>query len=189
LSQKLCRLMGGEITVESSPGKGSVFTIRVPAGPDRGDGMAEEGSAALPTDEARLGRDVALVVDDDPSVRDLMQRILAKDGYETFVAPNAQEGLRLARWLRPNVIVLDVLLPDMSGWEVLRVIRSDDDLDGCPVLMLTMVDDRRTGLSLGASDYLIKPLDREALSKALARLRTSRPAGVAAAASAELVDG
>jgi len=115
-------------------------------------------------------RDTILVVDDDPAVLDLMQRILTKEGFRPVLADNPREALSLARATRPSAIVLDVLMPGMNGWEVLRAIKADPELDTVPVVMLTIVDDRRTGLALGAVEHLVKPIDRDVLMRVLDRV-------------------
>jgi CheY-like chemotaxis protein len=111
------------------------------------------------------------VVDDEAAVRDLMQRFLGKEGFRVVTAAAGEEGLRLARTLRPDVITLDVLMPGLDGWAVLSVLKADPETADIPVVMLTMVDDRNLGYALGAADYLTKPLDRDRLVAVLARHR------------------
>jgi CheY-like chemotaxis protein len=90
------------------------------------------------------------------------------------VAPNGSEGLRLARVLKPSAITLDVMMPDMDGWMVLSELKADSELAHIPVIMVSMVEDRQQGYSLGASEYLVKPIEREQLSRVLAKYRTSK---------------
>jgi signal transduction histidine kinase/CheY-like chemotaxis protein len=163
LARQLSRLMGGTLAVENVPGKDSVFTLRVPAESLAHDASARDAEGATPpADPARARREIALVIDDDSAARELMQRILAKDAYETVAAANAQEGLRLARSLKPDVIALGVLQPDTSGWEALRILRGDQAFDGCPVLMLNMSDDKRMGFTPGAAPRFGTPFARAA---------------------------
>jgi signal transduction histidine kinase/CheY-like chemotaxis protein len=172
LTQKLCRLMGGEVTVESELGQGSCFTIRLPASLAQAVQRRTEvdwSTEPVQTDAAAR-RDIILVVDDDPAVLDLMQRILMREGFRPVLADDPRKALSVARVLKPSVIILDVLMPDMNGWEVLRAIKADADLDAIPVLMLTIVDDRRTGLALGAAEHLVKPIDRDVLMRVLDRV-------------------
>ena len=104
-----------------------------------------------------------LVIDDDPAVRDLMQRFLGKEGFRVVTAHGGEDGLRQARELRPDVITLDVMMPGMDGWAVLSALKADPEVADIPVVMLTIVDDKNLGYALGASDYLTKPIDRERL--------------------------
>jgi CheY-like chemotaxis protein len=170
LSRRLARLMGGDIAVESEPGRGSTFTIRLPAS------VAEGVPATVSTPGARPEATpptagTVLVVDDEPSVRDLMQRFLRKEGFRVVTAARGEEGLRLARALRPDVITLDVMMPGMDGWAVLSALKADAETTDIPVIMVTIVDDRNLGYALGAADYVTKPFDRERLVAVLARHR------------------
>ncbi len=117
-----------------------------------------------------------LVVDDDPNVRELMQRFLRAQGMRIVTAATGEEGLRLARELRPAAITLDVMMPGMDGWATLAALKADPDLADIPVTMLTIVEDRGLGFALGASDYLTKPIDRERLVRALRRYCRNRDA-------------
>jgi CheY-like chemotaxis protein len=114
-----------------------------------------------------------LVIDDDPTVRDMMQRFLSREGYWVRTAPSGEEGLLLARELRPDAITLDVLMPGMDGWAVLAALKADPELVDIPVIMLTIVDDKNMGYALGAAGYLTKPVDRAQL---VALLREQRVA-------------
>jgi signal transduction histidine kinase/DNA-binding response OmpR family regulator len=175
LTQKLCDLMGGRITVESAPGEGACFTIHVPTqarASGAGEPMdeADELEREVLPHEAQFGSRPVLVIDDDPAARDLLQRMLSKAGFSPLCAETAERGLELARQTKPEVIILDVELPREDGWYVLRMLKDDPDLKDCPVVMLTIVDDRRTATALGASDYLVKPIDRDGLLAAVGRL-------------------
>jgi CheY-like chemotaxis protein len=109
------------------------------------------------------GQPDVLVVDDDPAVRELLGRFLGDDGYRVATAADGEEGLRLARELRPSAIVLDVVMPERDGWNVLARLKADPDLRDTPVIMLTIVDEKALGYSLGATEYLTKPVDRDRL--------------------------
>jgi CheY-like chemotaxis protein len=108
-----------------------------------------------------------LVIDDDPAVRDLMERTLVKDGFEVRVAAEGRSGLELARQLGPAIITLDVMMPGMDGWAVLSALKADPATAEIPVVMLTIVDDKGMGFALGAADYFTKPIDWHRLSAAL----------------------
>ena len=127
---------------------------------------------------ARTNR--VLVIDDDATVRDLMRRYLKSRGVRRGHRGGGLEGLALARELRPSVITLDVLMPDMDGWSVLHAIREDAELSSIPVVMLTISDEKQQGFALGASAYLTKPVDRARLAAAARPLQ--EPGGNAARA-------
>jgi signal transduction histidine kinase/ActR/RegA family two-component response regulator len=167
LSQKLCRLMSGEIRVESQIGKGSCFTIDLPLTISNNEGDTEHPDLVHSDD---TGGNRVLVIDNDPAILDLLQRILSKEGYELQLAHGAIEGLKLAQTAEPDLIILDVFMPEMDGWEVLRRLKTDEHLRRVPVLLLTVSDDMQKGRSHGASAHLVKPVDREALLRTLARL-------------------
>src|SRR5438105_10858247 len=118
-----------------------------------------------------LSQDTVLVVDNDPLVLELVSRSLSRENYKVVTTLRGDEGLRLARELRPAAILLDVVMPGMDGWTVLTALKADPDLSAIPVVMLTMVDDRNKGFALGASDYLIKPIERNRLAAILRRFR------------------
>jgi signal transduction histidine kinase/CheY-like chemotaxis protein len=176
ISRRFCQMLGGDMTVTSELGAGSTFTIRVPAVLPGGEEAQEKSpppeaeavQASPDIDEVGRGCTV-LVIDDDPEACEIIRRFLEKDGFTVVTASSGEDGLRLAHQLRPVAITLDVMMPDMDGWSVLRVLKTDPVLHMIPVIMLTMVDDRTRGYSLGAVDYLNKPVDREQLHKALSR--------------------
>jgi len=180
ISDRLCRMMGGSIAVESEPGKGTVFTVRLPAEgatplPQEpgaaGSGKLAPREAATALAAARTNR--VLVIDDDQTVRDLMRRVLSREGFDVVTASSGAEGLELARELRPSVITLDVLMQEMDGWSVLQAIRADKSLADTPVVMLTVVDEKQRGFTLGASAYLTKPVDRARLAAVLEPFKTA----------------
>ena len=116
-----------------------------------------------------------MVIDDDPTQRDLIQRFLGKEGFCVRTATGGEEGLRLARQLQPVAITLDVMMPEMDGWSVLRRSRPMPHLRDIPVIMLTMVDDPERGFALGAADYVTKPVDRARLSQILKKYTCPQP--------------
>ena len=184
ISRRLCDLMGGELTVDSERGVGSTFRVRLLADPTskvlvpRTIPDVTAAQNKIPTSGELLAvlgegaQQKVLVVDDDASVRDLMQRMLTKEGYTPLLASTGEEGLEMARVYEPDAIVLDVLLPGLSGWDILILLKSDPKLADIPVIMSTVVDNKKKGYTLGASDFLVKPLQQDALTKVLDRFRS-----------------
>ena len=171
LTQKLCRLMGGDVEVESELGRGSCFRIHLPASLVTSVQHRAEVDMAEPMHMDAAGRQHTIVViDDDPAVLDLMQRMLIKEGFRPVLVDDSAKALAHTRAVRPSAIMLDVLMPGMNGWQILRALKADPELEACPVVMLTIVDDRRTGLALGAVEHLVKPVDRDVLMRVLDRL-------------------
>ena len=169
ITRKFCQMMGGDVAVSSVPGEGSAFTMKIRAvvpDSDVEEAVAEvEPPVIAPSDPGTC----VLVIDDDPIQRDLMRRFLRSEGFPAEVAEGGEEGLRLARRLRPLAITLDVMMPGMDGWSVLAALKADPELRDIPVVMLTMVDDQRRGYAMGAVEYATKPVDRERLARILQR--------------------
>jgi PAS domain S-box-containing protein len=168
ITNRFIQMMRGTIEVESEAGRGSTFTVRRPAE------VRLEGSeptfsplainVPVLSQTVPPNRGTILVIDDDPSVGDLMHRSLTKLGFRVLVGTSGAEGLRLAKEVRPFLITLDVLIPEPDGWSVLRQVRADPELANVPVIMVTVLDDEPLGIELGASSYMIKPVDRERLA-------------------------
>ncbi|HZN64414.1 MAG TPA: response regulator [Tepidisphaeraceae bacterium] len=189
ITRRFCQMMGGDVTVESQPGTGSTFTIHVPAEVkplERQSDDAtrvvqreptmltpaslEEAISRYPSGARETEPGAVLVVDDDPDARELMRRILSREGYRVVVAPDGKEGLRLAKEVRPCAITLDVLMPTMDGWAVLTALKGDPELAGIPVIMVTITSDKTLAYALGAKDFLTKPLERDRLLSVLRKL-------------------
>jgi CheY-like chemotaxis protein len=159
--------------VKSAPGRGSTFTIRLPRIVQIGqaqtrmtDADVESARSAGAGAQERL----ILVVDDDATVRELVQRHLERSGFAVVTADGGQEGLRLVRELRPAAVTLDIMMPDLDGWTVLAAIKGDPTLASIPVVLMSIVDQKNRGYALGAADYLVKPVDRAKLLETLTNI-------------------
>lgn len=179
ITRQLTELLGGRIEFRSGKGLGSTFVVHLPVksvprasivalsnwtnvGP-KVDAAAVRFHKLAPGAERRERVSTVLSIDDDASVRDLMERFLTRQGFFAYTAANALEGLELARQIMPDVITLDVMMPEKDGWWVLGQLKRDPDLASIPVVMLTMVENKELGYALGAADFLTKPVDQRML--------------------------
>ncbi len=166
ITKTFSEMLGGDISVGSVPGEGSTFTIRLPT---TAPAATQANETAEPDEELPESAHTILVIDDDPVVRDLLRRHLSRNGYRVVVAVDGVEGVRLAGETRPDLITLDVLMPELDGWAVLSELKSDPAVADIPVIVVSIVDERNLGYSLGAADYLTKPVDRDQLLSVLAK--------------------
>ncbi|GEO99523.1 hybrid sensor histidine kinase/response regulator [Methylobacterium haplocladii] len=175
ITRAFCERMGGDIGVESIFGQGATFTIRVPATLAAEE---EDAQAASVTEQVRritaedsVRQDVVLLVDDDPAARDLLQRFLEREGFRVRTANDGRAGLTLARALKPRAILLDIEMPRMDGWAVLHAIRTDPEIADTPVIITSVVNEMSLAHVLGATDYLVKPINWNALKETMERYR------------------
>ena len=172
ITRAFADMLGGEVNVHSVSGEGSTFTLALPA-------MHASGTIAeaLPDPESTPDiagpGDLVLVIDDDADQRALMTRFLHREGFRVQVAMDGRKGLALAKRLRPRAILLDVMMPGIDGWSVLTELKSDPELSGTPVVMVTSVDQRSLAASLGASDYMLKPVRWNRFRDVMERFRTA----------------
>ncbi len=176
IAAKSIRLLGGRIAVRSRVGVGSTFTVTIPLAGALPATSPADAAQLAPTSAAPLegARRTVLVVDDNPSDASLIANYLAAEGYETLTALSGKEALRLAEVHRPFAITLDVIMPDQDGWEVLQALKRNPATAPIPVIIVSMADDHKTGLALGAIGVVSKPVDRLAL---LAEVRRVVPPG------------
>jgi signal transduction histidine kinase/ActR/RegA family two-component response regulator len=159
ISRRLARMMGGDISLRSRPGKGSTFVVTLPVD-------CTQQPAHRPERRQR-GAMVLLAVDDDRSLPPLLEKMLAGTNYQVVGAHDAAGAMRVARELRPDVITLDILMPERDGWQILNDLRADPATQEIPVIILTVLEQSQSLDNLGAAAYLNKPLTKEAVVKAL----------------------
>ncbi|HEX6898113.1 MAG TPA: response regulator [Thermoanaerobaculia bacterium] len=174
--RQIVELLGGSIQVASTVGEGSTFTVDIPlVAPDPDLMSMESALAEAAADQELLGRHetagangkgnrLVLIVEDDPDASALLSQTVASAGYRFRLAPSGSVGLELARQLQPAAITLDVMMPGMDGWRVLQALKADPRTQEIPVIVCSIVDNRALGYRLGASAYLLKPVDPEQLT-------------------------
>jgi PAS domain S-box-containing protein len=165
ITKRFCEIMGGGITLESEPGKGSIFEIKLPS-QLKSTAPAEHSALQSETSDNTI-----LIVDDDPAAQELMRRFLEREGFHTAPAMNGQQALEMVRALKPIAITLDVMMPGMDGWSVLSALKSDPETAEIPVIVVSIIDDKNLGYALGAAEYLTKPIDRERFSQVMNKYR------------------
>ena len=174
ITKKFCQMMGGDIKVESELGKGSIFTIQLPikvVDSTKQKPIQSLDSFASIEKEQSGEKNTILVIDDDPTIHDLLRRFLGKKGFEVETANSGAEGVRLAKELQPEAITLDVMMPGMDGWSVLTSLKANPQTADIPVIMMSMVDDQNLGYALGATEYLLKPVDGKKLETILDKFK------------------
>ncbi len=170
ITRAFCRLLGGDVTVESTYGEGTTFSMRLPR--TMPDGPQTEENTPAPRDgDAASSAELVLVIDDDAAQRDLLTRFLEREGFAVQTAPDGRDGLELARTVQPRAILLDVMMPQMDGWSVLNALKADSETAGIPVVMVTFVNEQGLGQSLGAADYVLKPVQWDQLKMVMEQFR------------------
>ena len=167
ITRHFCQMLGGRVAVESTPGQGSTFTLTLPI--EQPSASAEGGELPVGT---RLQPDAAplvMVVDDNPDARAILVATVRKSGYRVIEAADGDTALALARTQRPDLITLDVLMPQRDGWAVLSALKAEAELRDTPVIIVTMLADRSIALSLGATEFITKPVDRAHLAAVIRR--------------------
>ncbi|MDX1524511.1 MAG: response regulator, partial [Anaerolineae bacterium] len=160
ITQRFVQMLGGRIEVESDLNVGTTFTIQIPTAV--GKEKLEPALPQLQTARSSIANTI-LIIDDDPNIHNIMMHHLTEKNFRVVPASGGVEGLRLARVLRPKVIILDILMPEMDGWTVLTNLKADPDLADIPVIIVSILEDKNMGYTLGAVDYLTKPVDQQRL--------------------------
>jgi len=171
LTKRFAELHGGSLEVASVPGKGSTFTVTLPRRPQPKvvHLPAEQVLRDLGVRAVKDSSRTILVAEDDPKTRELLTLYLNQGGYQVVLAGDGEEAVRLARETAPRAITLDVMLPGRDGFQTLHALKADPATRDIPVMMLSIVEDKQLAFSLGAADYLVKPVQRETLLDRLAR--------------------
>ena len=171
ITKKFAEMMGGDVTVESEKGVGSVFTIFVPR-----DSFQQEAVDAETVLESLDDKEkVVVLIDDDVAMHDLIRRTLAKVGLTLVGATDGEKGMQIVRESKPKLLLLDVLMPGRDGWSILRECKSDPELKDMPVIMVSQLSQDTLADSLGADDYLTKPIDRAHFLKTVKRIVGNKP--------------
>jgi len=160
LTRRLVEAHGGRIDVWSREGHGARFTILLPA---------PEATGPVTSGVPSSGNGGILVIEDDSAAASLLAERLTRAGYQVTVAANGEDGLRMARSIGPDVILLDLILPGIDGWDVLSQLKGDDQLRHIPVAIVSVIDDHTLGMALGAVDYFTKPINHDLLLDWLVR--------------------
>jgi len=181
ITQRFAGMLNGSVSVESQPGVGSTFTLRIsadlravetdPKGEDASEPNSHSHKNSLVIDPSKP---LAIIIDDEPSAAQLLVRMATQAGYSTLLAVDGQEGLELVRRHRPTIILLDMAMPKVDGWDVLDALNSDDELASTPIVVVSVNDDRKKTIQAGASDHLIKPISSAEISSVLLQYSESK---------------
>lgn len=179
ISRSYAEMLGGEISVVSEEGKGSEFCIHLPATATKTKAELVDMSLQEEAKDISEYRGIVeeslriLLIDDDHSVHDILRRQLARHHFVMASAFSGHEGLVLAKSQPFDVIVLDIFMPGLDGWQVLQILKSDETTTHLPVVMYTISSDKQKGFALGASDFLVKPINSQRLLSVLERYRAA----------------
>ncbi|QGZ96086.1 ATP-binding response regulator [Terricaulis silvestris] len=168
ITRRFAQLLGGDVTVQSALGEGAAFTLHVPV--DFSDASAALGAAAkIDEVQGAEGAPLVIVIEDEPDARELAARALTRAGFAVQGVGGGEAGLALARAKSPALVLLDIFLPDRSGWRVLQSLKHDPKTQDIPVVVLSVNEDRAHALALGAAEHIVKPADRDMLAATVMR--------------------
>lgn len=183
ITKHFCEMMGGSISVKSTPGQGSCFTVRLPkTGLAENDDAEEEPEDASMEDSSVIMSPFVdapsiLVIDDDPNVHKLIEKTLRTENYTFHFATRGEDGLRIAKETKLSAITLDVMMPGLDGWAILAKLKEDPETRDIPVIMLSIVANQELGFALGAADYLTKPVALDDLKSCISKYTCMNPEG------------
>jgi signal transduction histidine kinase/ActR/RegA family two-component response regulator len=174
ITRRLAQLLGGDVSVESVLGEGSAFTLHVPV--DFADAAKALGAAAeIDAIQGSADAPLVIVIEDEPDARELAARALTRAGFAVQGVGGGEAGLALARSKAPALVLLDIFLPDRSGWRVLQSLKHDPKTQDIPVVVLSVNEDRGHAMALGAAEHIVKPVDRDVLAATVMRFARRRP--------------
>ena len=160
LARYLCRMMGGDVSVRSEVGVGSVFTVRLPQRVESLEEIVQESDDVKSPEVTLHHDDAILVIDDDHATYELFKRFSSAYDVQVFWAPDAALGLQYARQYKPSLIILDIVLPDRSGWDVLEALREQEELAGSKVVVVSFIDEVEGDRAARAERVLQKPVSK-----------------------------
>jgi signal transduction histidine kinase/CheY-like chemotaxis protein len=170
LTRSFAILHGGDVSVQSDSGKGSLFTIDLPVEGPNAHRIEPPLSRGAGTATGDASRPLIIVVEDDAAAAELLTRQVERSGFRTEIARTGMEAVAMAKEHQPAAITLDIMLPDIDGWEVLTRLKSEETTREIPVIVVSVLDDHELGAALGALDYLVKPVEAKELTKRLGDL-------------------
>ncbi len=172
ITKKLVEIHHGRIWLKSAVGEGSTFYVALRTE------MAPEDAQPQPETQDVCGEgkgDLVLIIDDDPEAADILATYLEDAGYRTRVASDGRAGIEMARALKPVVITVDIMMPEMDGWEVIERLKMYDETSSIPIVVVSIVNNRPLGFSLGVSAHVRKPISRDELLDAMRRVCRASP--------------
>jgi len=169
ITKKLVELLGGSIGVSSVLGEGSTFTFRIPSRYGEAVDISSDSSTSI-TQVIDANNRLIVSIDDDPNVAVLLRQELEEDGYQVIAALNADEGIALVKKHKPVAVTVDILMPGKDGWQTIAALKADIETRDVPVIVVSAIENKELGFSMGIHDYIVKPFDHDALMGSLTRL-------------------